>query len=365
MRQRGPRIDWHELRDRIDLAGVATALMGPAPGRRGERGRRLWWSCPFHADQNPSFTVYEGRWRCYGCDATGDAAALVMRLRSCTFSEAVRWLADFTAGGAAPLPKRAAPTKPASGPEGMTAVEADRLVAAASDRLWSRAGAAALDDLRRRGLDDETIRAARLGFDPRVQAMTRDGRPYQAGGIVIPWWEPHRDRVTRIKVRQREGRQPKYAEVYRDRPCLYVASPVLTGRPVIVTEGELDALLVAQQTGHLSCGVVTTGSASARPDRATVARLISAAPWIIATDADQAGDQAAAAWMELAPGRARRHRPPGPGKDWGDAHEAGFGRIAYDLAPVIMTPHAWESLSAWQWADPTDADEPPNILIDS
>ena len=51
------RIDWNEIRDRIDLAAVATALMGPAPGRRGERGRRLWWRCPFHEDRNPSFCV--------------------------------------------------------------------------------------------------------------------------------------------------------------------------------------------------------------------------------------------------------------------------------------------------------------------
>ncbi len=49
----GDRIDWNAIRDRIDLARVATALLGPAPGRRGERGRRLWWRCPFHEDQQP------------------------------------------------------------------------------------------------------------------------------------------------------------------------------------------------------------------------------------------------------------------------------------------------------------------------
>jgi len=32
----GDRIDWSEIRDRVDLAAVATALLGPAPGRRGE-----------------------------------------------------------------------------------------------------------------------------------------------------------------------------------------------------------------------------------------------------------------------------------------------------------------------------------------
>ncbi|WP_169979483.1 CHC2 zinc finger domain-containing protein [Tautonia rosea] len=357
------RIDWQELRDRIDLAAVATALMGEAPGRRGERGRRLWWPCPFHDDQNPSFAIDPSKpfWKCYGCNERGDAANLVMLVRSCSFPEAVKWLADF-AGGAIPYhwssdravirSKPKAPPRPPSGPEGMTADEADRLVAEASDRLWSRSGADALDDLRSRGLDDEAIRAARLGFDPSVQATTRDGRPYRASGIVIPWVE--QNRLSLIKVRQPEGRKPKYAEVYRHNPSLYVAAPILPGRPVIVTEGELDALLVSQQTAHLTCGVVTTGSASNRPDRATVARLLPAPVWIIATDADEAGDRLADAWVELAPGRCRRARPPGPGKDWTDAHAAGSGRVAYHLAPLVMTPPSWEELAEAESIDATE-----------
>jgi DNA primase len=84
------RTDWKTERERIDLAAVATNVLGPAPGRRGERGRRLWWRCPFHNDRNPSFSVDPGRgwWRCFGCGESGDAAALVMRLRGMTFPEA-------------------------------------------------------------------------------------------------------------------------------------------------------------------------------------------------------------------------------------------------------------------------------------
>src|SRR3954469_11427299 len=85
-------IDWKAVRDTIDLAEVATRLLGPAPGRRGERGRKLWWSCPLgtHEDRNPSLCVdpAKGRWKCYGCGQHGDAAALVMRLEGLTFPEA-------------------------------------------------------------------------------------------------------------------------------------------------------------------------------------------------------------------------------------------------------------------------------------
>ena len=79
----GPdRLDWHSVRDRIDLARIATTLMGPAPGRRGERGRKLWWRCPFHQD---SKSLIHGRawqavvamfrlWRAWRRRAAGDEA---------------------------------------------------------------------------------------------------------------------------------------------------------------------------------------------------------------------------------------------------------------------------------------------------
>ena len=50
----GGRIEWSEVKDRIDLGIVATALLGPAPGRRGQKGPPLV-ACPFHQDKNPSF----------------------------------------------------------------------------------------------------------------------------------------------------------------------------------------------------------------------------------------------------------------------------------------------------------------------
>src|SRR3954467_2634303 len=93
----GGRSDWKAERERIDLAAVATVLLGSAPGRRGERGRKLWWCCPFHEDRNPSLCVEPGKpwWRCFGCGESGDAANLVMRIRGVTFPEAV---ANLTGG---------------------------------------------------------------------------------------------------------------------------------------------------------------------------------------------------------------------------------------------------------------------------
>ncbi len=87
-------IDWPLVKERVDLAAVATDLLG-APRRTSGSGR-LWWVCPFHNDHKPSFCITPGRseWRCFGCGAHGDAASLLMQWNGITFPEAVRVLAD-------------------------------------------------------------------------------------------------------------------------------------------------------------------------------------------------------------------------------------------------------------------------------
>ena len=135
--------------------------------------------------------------------------------------------------------------------------------------------------------------------------------------MVIPWFEG--DRLALVKIRQPEGTKPKYAEAYRDRPRIFPGTePIEPGRPLVVTEGELDCLLLAQEIRDLAA-VVTLGSASSRPDLATRAEMLAAARWFIATDADEAGDKAASGW----PPRAIRVRPPGAFKDWSEAAQAG------------------------------------------
>jgi DNA primase len=285
--RRPKRLDWRAIRDGVDLARVAMDLLGPAPGRRGDRGRSLWWSCPFHEDRNPSFRVEPGKpwWRCFGCGEKGDAIDLVRRIKGCSFPEAVAYLAGGPAhaGRARPQrsPSRRPVTEPPVGPEGISEAEALALVAESVERLWSAGGRAAMDYLTgpERNLRPETIRAARLGYAPSVRAMTRDGQPYEARGGVIPW--PTAGRLTLVKVRQPEGRLPKYAEVYRDRAhhCGIFPGPeaIRPGRPLVIVEGEFDALLLAQELGDLAA-VVTLGSASARPGPAILARMLAAAP---------------------------------------------------------------------------------------
>jgi hypothetical protein len=125
-----------------------------------------------------------------------------------------------------------------------------------------------------------------------------------------------------VKIRQPDGSRLKYVEAFRD-PARLVCYPgpdaIRPGRPLVVVEGEFDALCLGEALGDLSV-VVTLGSASGRPEPAILAWMLPASRIYIATDADPAGDKAASGW----PARTRRVRPPEPFKDWTEAKAGGM-----------------------------------------
>jgi CHC2 zinc finger len=253
----GNRIDWHEVRDRIDPAAVATNLLGPAAKRQGPR---LLWPCPFHDDHDPSFQVDLTRksWRCWVCGVGGDAAELVKRFNKCGFPAAVKYLAELS-GAIAPqskvrgqepknpiprevsdlgfgtIAKRVSP--PPEQPSGLPPDEASTLVDEATACLWGPGGKSPLAYLHGRGLTDETIRATRLGYTPAVSIPTRAGdRFFLFSGIVIPWRDGAR--LTRIKIRRIDDGKRKYAEAFQDRPLIFPDPAVIRpGEPLIICEG--------------------------------------------------------------------------------------------------------------------------------
>lgn len=360
------RDDWKSERDRIDLATVATSLLGPAPGRRGERGRKLWWPCPFHNDANPSFGIDPGKptWKCWGCGEHGDAANLLMRLERLTFPEAVRRLTGGPLGLTTHrTPPRPAPTPSRDGSRGLPVAAAMNLVAEAEARLWTPEGAEALDHLtHHRRLTPETIREARLGWTSWAEVPTQDGRRFTARGIVIPWWD--RGRLALVKIRQPDEDRPKYVEAFRDHPEAFPAWPTAVGMPLVVVEGELDGLLLGQGLAGLAA-VLTLGPASIAPESMARGRLVGLSPWLIAHDADPAGDKAAELWTSKC---CRRVRPPEPFKDWCEAAKEGVDlrrwwceRLAGNPTPALFS---WRELTAMRWG-PAVGDATPGIVIDA
>jgi hypothetical protein len=282
----------------------------------------LWWLCPFHDDKNPSLQVSLGKswWQCRGCGKHGDAVNLVRHLHPelgfrAAVEVAIGGPVSKTASQRTTRPAEPSPPPTPPGPLGMTPVAALDLVVAAEALLWSPAGVRVRRYLRDRGLSEATIKAARLGCAPKVEARTADGRPYTARGVVIPWFDG--DRLALVNVRQPEGTHPKYREVFRDHPTFYPGRHVIQpGKPLIITEGEFDCLLLTQELGERAA-VVTLGSASARPDTGILGSMLAAPVWFLAHDNDAAGDRAAEGW----PASARRVRPPS--KDWTAAYLAG------------------------------------------
>jgi hypothetical protein len=213
-------------------------------------------------------------------------------------------------------------------------------VECSEERLWTPEGRLALGYLRERGLSDKTIRLARLGWTPLA-------RPSPFRGITIPWFGP--DGLEMVKLRQPDGCEPRYAEVYRRRTATYPGPPLAIlphGGAVVVVEGELDALLLGQQLDGLAV-VITLGSASSRPTPGLLNHLSAASRLFLATDGDAAGDRAATGWGE----RARRVRPPEPHKDWTEAHQAGV-KLRWWWVPRLMAdPHDAEERAAIQEHD--------------
>jgi DNA primase len=348
----GPRIEWSEVRDRVDLAAVATNLLGPAAKRQG---RRLLWPCPFHQDRHPSLEVDPTRktWRCWVCAIGGDAAELVKRVNICDFPAAVKFLADLS--GVIPFsqarPSRSAPiaapvrapARPPEQPTDLPLDEASALVEEAKKTLWGPGGGNALAYLRGRRLSDGTIRQAGLGYTPSVMIPTKDGdRCFRFSGITIPWRDGAR--LTRIKIRRIDDGKPKYAEAYSDHPLIFPdPAVIIPGKPLIICEGEFDCLLLAQQLPEAS--VITLGSATARTDPAALSLMLRAPRWFVALDADQAGDSAARKF----PARAIRVRPPEPYKDWGEVHAGGVNRIRYIWGRYLSMSETWEHLEPQRW----------------
>src|SRR5271157_6165944 len=352
------------------LAAVATALLGP-PAKR--EGRRLLWLCPFppHEDHHPSFQVDPDRrqWRCWPCGIHGDAAKLVMKLQGVAFPEAARIAAELsgiaTASGKSPRPtQRPRPPAPAASPplersSGLPLADALTLVTEAADRLWKPEGTEALDYLHGRCLTDETIKAARLGWTPCAMVPTRDGdRCYPVRGVVISWFD--RDRLALVKIRDPDAPKPKrYKEAFRDRPGIYPCPKAIRpGWPLIIGEGELDALLLGQELRDLAA-VMTLGPSSKRPDAGVIGRMLCAPVRFIALDADKAGDKAAAEW----PARAIRVRPPEPFKDWTEAAQAGIDLRCWWLPRLGGTEALWNHLAALRWG-PALNDPTPGIIIE-
>jgi hypothetical protein len=142
--------------------------------------------------------------------------------------------------------------------------------------LWGEAGAQALEYLRKeRGLQDGTIKAARLGYNPTGlhRPAEKWGNPngsaepvYLWPGITIPWIVG--GEIWAINTRRPDAKpEDRYRKVKGSRAAIYNADRLSTTSVALYVEGELDAILAQQEAGN-RLAVVSLGSGSGLPDEA-------------------------------------------------------------------------------------------------
>lgn len=130
-------------------------------------------SCPFHNDKTPSLMVSPSRqtWKCYSCGVGGSAIDFLMEYEKLEFMEAIQRLSERSGiqleyeGGATQDPQAARRMKDWRGRLMEVMDWAQRFFA---HHLFQRGGAGgeALAYLRKRGLDDATIREWGIGYSP-------------------------------------------------------------------------------------------------------------------------------------------------------------------------------------------------------
>lgn len=305
--------------DLLALVQQATPLKRVSAHRGGE----YHGACPFCGGTD-RFRVQPERdfWACRQCGKSGDHIAFLVetgRLNPAEAYQARHSTEPCLSPASTPaLPETATP------PTLTWQARAWELVVQAQDALWSARGARALAWLQRRELTEANISRAGLGYQITDAWENRAdwGLPLEADradkpkpvwlprGIVIPWFIGAD--LWRINIRRPAG-DPKYIGPAGFGNALYNADQITPDRPVVLVEGELDALSLEQTAGDLVVPAATGSVTGARRAR-WIATLAIAPLVLIAFDADQAGDEARQYWLRVLP-NSQYWRP-----FWGDAN---------------------------------------------
>ncbi|MEX2012697.1 MAG: DNA primase [Patescibacteria group bacterium] len=151
-----------EVRQRLDIVDLISQYLTLKKAGANYKG-----VCPFHQEKTPSLMVSPQKqiWKCFGCGKGGDAFSFVMEAEHLEFGDALRLLAQ----------KAGVTLKPRTQAEHQSQTRKDslyRINELASKIfekiLWEAAdGKTALNYLKKRGLDEKTIRKFRLGYASR------------------------------------------------------------------------------------------------------------------------------------------------------------------------------------------------------
>lgn len=151
-----------EVRQRLDIVDLISQYVTLKKAGANYKG-----VCPFHQEKTPSLMVSPQKqiWKCFGCGKGGDHFSFVMEAEHLEFGDALRLLAQ----------KAGVTLKPRTQAEHQSQGRKDSLyrINELASRifekiLWeTKDGQVAQNYLKKRGLDDKTIKDFRLGFAAR------------------------------------------------------------------------------------------------------------------------------------------------------------------------------------------------------
>lgn len=331
-------------------ANVPTVIeLAQADTRLHRVSREYHGACPMPGCtcDNDGFRVMpeKNRWACRGCCPRGDTVVGYLMKRDDIGYVAACHKLGLQPGKGVPLAPARAERLVGIEPSTEWREAAGDVVCwtGAPFRLSCRQGKPALFNLHGRGLTDDTIGLAGLGYlDGGLWDISaRRGLWVPSPAIVIPWrangalWQVKLRLLNPIKLANRD--ELRYLPLtWTDRarrethpagqPHLYGAN-TLAGRDVaILCEGELDTVLLWQEVGDL-VGVCTLGSCSASIPARAAAYLLPMRRIFVAYDTDEAGQKAARDLVKRYPGLPMEvvqvPISSSQGKDIGDFHRAG------------------------------------------
>lgn len=184
---------------------------------------------------------------------------------------------------------------------------AQEFCAQAFDALWSNEGAKAREYLLNRGITEDLMQSAGLGFNSQEYrnqwGLTEIWMPH---GIIIPWliggdlWRVN----CRLPV---SINNKKYIQATGSANGLYNADAIRRFRTVVITEGEFDSLVIRANVPHIIA--VATGTVSWARVTRWVSRLSIAEDVVLAFDTDTAGHGAVDWWQKSLGDKAVRLIP--------------------------------------------------------
>lgn len=305
--------------------------------------------CPF-CSGNDRFRVWpeSGRYWCRGCDAKGDAIQYLRDFRKLSFKEASS-LTGKTTTATARRPER----PPAWAPETPTPPSAAWQETARSflhwsvANLWADQGATMRQWLQeQKGLSDETIREAGLGFNPKyisqsgaIWGLSDDDVVHLSEGLVIPTLQG--ENIVRLRIRRdNPGEHDRYKNVTGSTAKIPMVLGTDKGAAVIV-ESELDAILLNQETSDLAY-CIALGSATNKPDKQTHELIKSLPVALLSLDADDTGQKMSWRFWPETYGQTIRYWGNRGGKDPSEARLNGLDLRTWVIAGIFRSEENFE-----------------------